>query len=55
MGTSKKYIVGVLANKKDLENAEEPYFTFKEFEQMYGRENIEMYEEVSLKDNREDQ
>ena len=43
MGMNKKYIVGVLANKKDLENEEEPSFTFKEFEEMYGREGIEMF------------
>lgn len=46
----KTYIIGVLATKAD---AEEPEFRREDYNKMYGREDIAMYEEISLKDNEE--
>ena len=38
------YLVGVLANKKDLEDRDKPYFTEIDFKKLYGNEKIEMYQ-----------
>lgn len=46
---NKKYIVGVIANKKDLEDPNHPHFSHTEFNRTYANEGIAMYEEVSLK------
>ena len=49
---SREYVVGVLATKADVE---EPEFKEADFHKRYGREKaIEMYKEVSLKDNAEE-
>ena len=46
----KKYIVGVLATKADVEK---PEFRREDYNKMYKNEDIVMYEEISLKDNEE--
>lgn len=46
----KTYIIGVLATKADVE---EPEFRREDYNKMYGKEDIVMYEEISLKDDEE--